>query len=195
MILLQRENIWVWGSDPAFQFKEETKKAYDHPVCLKGLPKFTKIACGSWHSLAIDENNKVWAWGKNHFGMLGTGDTISRSLPILIPQLKNIVDIGGGCFQSIAVDANGQIFTFGDNPSGQLGIGNYSRCYSPKLMPLDIHGVLSNEIKSSENKTNSSPKKEAFFNGEFLLKILKYIVFISSIVLNILLFRKLRRKG
>jgi alpha-tubulin suppressor-like RCC1 family protein len=113
---------------------------------------------------------------------------------MLIPQLRNIVDIGGGCFQSIAVDATGQIFTFGDNPSGQLGIGNYSRCYSPKLMPLDMNGVMSNDFRSSQKESHSSLKKDSIFNGEFLLKVLKYFVFLSSIVLNIVLFRKLRYK-
>jgi len=170
-------NIWVWGSDPAFQFKEETKKYYDHPTLLEGLPKFTKIACGSWHSLAIDENKNVWGWGKNHFGMLGTGDTISHSNPILINSLKNIVDIGGGCFQSIAVDCAGQIFTFGDNRSGQLGTGDFSRCYSPKLMSLDMNGNL-------QPKTN--------FNKDMIFKIVKYLLFLISIILNILLYRKLK---
>lgn len=91
--------------------------------------------------------------------MLGTGDTISCSTPILIKSFKNIVDIGGGCFQSIAVDSTGKIYTFGDNPSGQLGLGNYSRCYSPKLMPLDIYGILSKGSLPVSRQKNASKKK------------------------------------
>jgi alpha-tubulin suppressor-like RCC1 family protein len=194
-------NIWIWGSDPAFQFKEETKKHYSQPIQLTGLPKFTKIACGSWHSLAIDENKNVWAWGKNHFGMLGTGDTISRSSPILVKSLKNIVDIGGGCFQSIAVDSRGKIFTFGDNPSGQLGLGNYSRCYSPKLMPLDMNGTIMESLLASEQSEVSKKDdtidnaEESLFNTEFILRILKYALLALSVLLNVVLFRKLRCKG
>lgn len=190
--------VWVWGSDPAFQFNEETKKYYHHPTLLKGLPKVTKIACGSWHSLAIDENKNVWGWGKNHFGMLGTGDTISHSTPILLKSLKNIVDIGGGCFQSIAVDSIGRIFSFGDNPSGQQGIGNFSRCYSPKLMPLDINGILSNDTSSvSTNSTSIQPMTNLYadqpkFNLDIFFKVINYMLFLISVILNIVLYRKLK---
>jgi len=199
VVLDYNGGIWVCGSDPAFQFNEETRKYYDHPILLKNLPKFTKIACGSWHSLAIDENRNVWAWGKNHFGMLGTGDTTSHSTPVLIKSLKNIVDIGGGCFQSIAVDSTGKIFTFGDNPSGQLGTGNFSRCYSPKLMPLDINGILLNDtLEESKTKISSKPPKEnlspyeALFNWDITFKIVKYSLFLISIIFNIILYRKLK---
>jgi alpha-tubulin suppressor-like RCC1 family protein len=226
-------NLWIWGSDPAYQFKEETRKHYDHPIQLEGLPKFIKVACGSWHSLAIDEENNVWAWGKNHFGMLGTGDTISHSEPILNAFLKNIVDIGGGCFQSIAVDNEGKIFTFGDNPSGQLGIGNFTRCFSPKVMALDMNGILSETDKTNliqhlqindtvgikQSATVKSPmknnlKKEpnaittskaeilpiasksnenlTYYNYDIYYKIIKYTLFLCSLVLNIILFRKLK---
>lgn len=186
-------DLWVWGSDPAFQFGESTLKKYDHPTRLKGLPKFTKIACGSWHSLAIDEDKNVWGWGKNHYGMLGLGDTLSRSAPVLIKSLKNIVDIGAGCFQSLALNSDGNIFTFGDNPSGQLGIGNYSRCFSPKCMNLDINGLNSStkkEVKTiilhPETYFTPNPK------NELLLKCIKYSLFLISILLNWILFRKIR---
>nr|MDQ3048810.1 hypothetical protein [Bacteroidota bacterium] len=193
-------NIWVWGSDPAFQFKEETKKYYDRPTLLKGLPKFEKIACGSRHSLAIDENKNVWGWGKNHFGMLGTGDTISHSTPILIKSLENIVEIGGGCFQSIAVNSSGKIFTFGDNPSGQQGIGNFSRCYSPTTMNLDMNGTIAPDTSPILKSKTVPPVQlktasiaETSFNTDTVFKIFKYLLFMSSVILNIVLFRKLKK--
>lgn len=191
-------NIWIWGSDPAYQFKEETKKHFDHPILLKNLPKFTKIACGSWHSLAIDENKNVWGWGKNHFGMLGTGDTISHSTPVLIKSLKNIVDIGGGCFQSIAVDSLGEIFTFGDNPYGQLGIGNFSRCNSPQLISLNINGDFSNEITGKPNEieeqSNKIPEQSKISSLlKWFKENVKYVLFLISILLNVILYRKLKK--
>lgn len=194
--------VWVWGSDPAYQFKEETKKMYAHPTPLKGFPKFTKIACGSWHTLAIDENKAVWGWGKNNFGMLGTGDSISHSNPVLIKSLKNIVDIGGGCFQSIAVDASGKIFTFGDNPSGQLGTGNFSRCYAPELMTLDINGILKDslvvakKIKTTvlvkQPKTQVKVAEVKFFD-RISFKVIVVLLFSISILLNVLIYRKVNR--
>jgi alpha-tubulin suppressor-like RCC1 family protein len=198
-IALDKEgHIWVWGSDPAFQFKETTAKFYAKPTRLEGLPICTKIACGSWHSLAIDENKNVWGWGKNHFGMLGTNDTISRSKPVLIKSLKNIVDIGAGCFESIALDADGKLFTFGDNPSGQLGIGNYKRCFVPQLMNLDITGQLKTEVVTSVRvKKQIQPvKKETIRSGMdtiVILKIIKYVLVAFSIILNIVLYKRLKK--
>lgn len=191
-------NLWAWGSDPAFQFGEATAKFYERPFMFKELPKFTKIACGSWHSLAIDEHENVWAWGKNHYGMLGTGDSVSRSTPILIKSLKNITDIGGGCFESIAIDKKGKIYTFGDNPSGQLGIGNLKRCYIPKLLPLDINGNMQKKVVTAEdtklNKKESLPKTHtSTFEKETLYKIAKYSILALSLLLNICLFRKLKK--
>jgi alpha-tubulin suppressor-like RCC1 family protein len=190
-------HLWVWGSDPAYQFQEATAKFYAKPTLLEGLPKFTKIACGSWHSLAIDENKNVWGWGKNHFGMLGTNDTVSRSKPVLIKSLKNIVDIGAGCFESLALDADGKLFTFGDNPSGQLGIGNYKRCFVPQLMKLDIMGQLKKEVTVSAPVKRIEPaKKEITRSGIdpiLILKIIKYVLVAFSIILNIVLYKRLKK--
>jgi alpha-tubulin suppressor-like RCC1 family protein len=116
--------------------------------------------------------------------MLGIGDTISRSFPIQIKSLHQIEDIGGGCFQSIAVNTKGKIFTFGDNPTGQQGIGTYGRCHVPQLMPLRITGKL----KSAD------PKFQPPNNSGFILKVLKYVLFSVSILLNIFLFRKYKSK-
>lgn len=185
--------VWIWGSDPASQFKESTLRYYEKPTRLDELPKITKIACGSWHSLAIDENQQVWGWGRNHFGMLGTNDTISHSKPIQIKSLENIVDIGGGCFQSFAVDKSGNIFTFGDNPFGQLGTGDYTRCYSPKLMAINMDGFIDESRLKKVKKPEKSPapKKNKF--QELIFKILKYGLFTLSIAFNIYLLRRLQK--
>lgn len=108
----------------------------------------------------------------------------------MVKNLKNIVDIGGGCFQSIALDSSGKLFTFGDNFSGQQGIGNFSRCYSPKLMTLDINGIFAvDTLAITKNKISS---EEPGLNTDFIFKIIKYILFLSSIVLNVVLYRKLK---
>ncbi|HET6227744.1 MAG TPA: hypothetical protein VFF27_15785, partial [Bacteroidia bacterium] len=152
-----------------------------------------------------DENKNVWGWGKNHFGMLGTNDTISRSTPVMIKSLKNIVDIGAGCFESIALDVDGKLFTFGDNPSGQLGIGNTKRCFTPQLMELNINdGFLESQTLETVAKPEIAKqivepiiKKEDVecgMDGDMLLKTLKYIFVAISIILNIVLYKKLKKR-
>ena len=131
---------------------------------MSGLPPIEKIACGSWHSLAIDKNGDTWGWGKNHFGMLGTGDSLSSEIPVKIAELKNICHVGGGCFQSIAIDKQGEIWTMGDNPSGQLGQGNYNRLYSPSKINLSNAKVFNGETPTVHSG------KTSFW------KIVKYLV-------------------
>jgi alpha-tubulin suppressor-like RCC1 family protein len=184
--------VWIWGSDPAFQFKENTAKYFKEPLELKELDNIKKISCGSWHSLAMNEKGEVWGWGKNHFGMLGTNDTISRSTPVKITALKNITDIGAGCFQSIAIDTAGKIWTFGDNPTGQLGSNVVGRTCIPTQMNLDINGNLT-LAKTEKRKAKPVQVKKDKRSTDMLFKILKYLLFSGSVILNIILLKKFRR--
>lgn len=41
-----------------------------------------KIACGSYHSLAIDDEGCLYAWGEARSGQTGTGRKIKEPKPI-----------------------------------------------------------------------------------------------------------------
>ena len=57
---------------------------YDNSKDVKMLRKkpIHKIACGSYHSLAIDEDGELYAWGEARCGQIGTGRKIKQSKPI-----------------------------------------------------------------------------------------------------------------
>lgn len=73
--------------------------------------KGKKIAAGTWHSLAIAENNQVYAWGRCHFGQVGSKCDKSGSgvqtIPVRVIELedKRVVDIAAGAAHSVAVTA------------------------------------------------------------------------------------------
>ncbi|MDA9198657.1 hypothetical protein N9O59_01285, partial [Schleiferiaceae bacterium] len=173
--LNDKGEVFIWGSDPSTQNRESTGSFFQSIKKVNGLPQIKEIACGSWHTLAIDSNGETWGWGKNHFGMLGTGDTLSTSTPIKLKLPVGICAIGGGCFQSLAVDTAGNIWTMGDNPSGQQGQGNYDRLHYPKKVLF-------------EDKLNIQLRNYKFW----ISRILKYLLFITSIFLNIYLYKKLK---
>src|SRR5689334_20294459 len=42
------------------------------------------IACGFYHTLALDSTGNVWAWGDNTFGQLGNGTVTKSALPVYV---------------------------------------------------------------------------------------------------------------
>lgn len=129
---------------------------------LKSLPMIKKIACGSWHSLALDNAGKVWAWGRNEVGMFGTGNDLDSSEPILVDGLKDIKEMGGGCFQSISVDTDGKIWTSGKNTEGQLGQEDLDLSLDPVEMKLPdpVEGLTLKQFmagKELAEKSDSQP--------------------------------------
>jgi hypothetical protein len=130
--------------------------------------------------------------------MLGIGEGVSTSTPVMIESLENIVDIGGGCFQSLALNESGQLFTFGDNPFGQMGLGNYDRCFFPVQMPLDVDGNLNLEEPELIAEVpivveNQKAENQYLSFWELVKKVLKYGLFLLSVLLNIFFFRKLKQ--
>jgi alpha-tubulin suppressor-like RCC1 family protein len=42
------------------------------------------VACGNYHTVAIDTAGRVHAWGRNSLGQLGDGTGYSRNSPVLV---------------------------------------------------------------------------------------------------------------
>lgn len=141
--LNENGEVFTWGANAStYQGGGNTKaktEYYNHIIQVSDLPKISSIACGSWHSMALDYEGKVWTWGKNKYGMLGNGTTVNEEFPVQMKGIENAQSIGGGCFQSIVVDSLGNILTCGDNSFGQLGIANDNR----KLAPVQMASIFS----------------------------------------------------
>ena len=43
------------------------------------------IACGSYHSIAIDNNNQIYCWGEARYGQTGSGKQTKVVAPRLVP--------------------------------------------------------------------------------------------------------------
>ncbi len=43
------------------------------------------IACGSYHSIAIDDKNNVYCWGEALYGQTGNGKKSKIVTPTLVP--------------------------------------------------------------------------------------------------------------
>ncbi|TVY80401.1 Protein pim1 [Lachnellula suecica] len=91
--------------------------------------KIKNIACGAFHSFAIDEKDHVFAWGLNNFGQTGIFDGAGEAnaiieTPELVESLAKykITDIKGGNHHSVACTDNHKLLVWGRCDDSQPGI-------------------------------------------------------------------------
>lgn len=95
----------------------------------KGKNRIAYVSCGSYHSFAIDTNNKVWSWGLNNFAETGIvegagEDEAFVNKPTIVESLSEytIKEIKGGGHHSIACTDDGKLLTWGRIDGHQVGI-------------------------------------------------------------------------
>ncbi|GMY26079.1 ultraviolet-B receptor UVR8 isoform X2 [Fagus crenata] len=133
--------LYTWGrgfsGTPDAQF----------PQCLPSSLRFTTVAVGWNHALALTGDGEVFMLGGNYHGALGDLEKMSpaKQLPdsreaILekVPGLNGIkiVQIAAGAEHSAVVTENGEIKTWGWGEHGQLGLGNTCDQISPQSVSL-----------------------------------------------------------
>lgn len=98
-------------------------------LSFKRGTNITKIACGSYHSFALDDKGRVWAFGLNNFGQLGleaeVGDDNACQLqPTIVEALAEhkVTDMIGGEHHSLVITDEGKVVVFGRIDGHQLGL-------------------------------------------------------------------------
>ena len=133
LALDHKGNVVAWGCGQQNQLGrriiERNKLSSLIPQGM-GLPKgkITKIACGSYHSFAIDKDGHIWGWGLNNFGEIGVQSNAGEDdavilKPVKISYLEDhfITDIDGGEHHSLACTDKGELFTWGRVDGFQVG--------------------------------------------------------------------------
>jgi alpha-tubulin suppressor-like RCC1 family protein len=115
--LTYQGEVYVWGykyhKQQDFGNKDNfgpylpTKLFFDNPI--------KKIACGSYHSMALTITGEVYTWGSNQFGQLGHNDESKKI------NLSNIKKISCGTFHSMAITTQGETYVWGSNARRKLG--------------------------------------------------------------------------
>ncbi|CAK7238355.1 hypothetical protein SEUCBS140593_010583 [Sporothrix eucalyptigena] len=136
LALDQKGKLFTWGCPEQNQLgrrcvQRDIKESALRPggVGFKRGVHVAKIACGSYHSFALDQKGHVYAWGLNNFGQLnveqGAGDTDATVLnATVIEGLEGhvVADIDGGEHHSVACTDGGKLFTWGRIDGHQLGL-------------------------------------------------------------------------
>jgi alpha-tubulin suppressor-like RCC1 family protein len=158
-------DVYSWGKNSYGQLGNGYHALSMNPVVIvfpREIP-IMSIACGGFHSLAVDESGNLYSWGLNDRGQLGyESDKIERT-PRLVEALQgtNITDVTAGLRHSFAMsnptsrhlqqvwhhDAKSKsrsehssVFCWGNNRNGQLGLGTYSDKTVTLPQPLTLPG-------------------------------------------------------
>ena len=110
------------------------------PPATRGI-KFSQIASGATHSLALGSDENLYAWGDNSSGQLGDGTNTLRRTPVKINKPANtsaqftFTTIAAGDHSSLAIGSDGNLYAWGNNARGQLGDGTTENKLTPVKVP------------------------------------------------------------
>eukprot|EP01012_Entosiphon_sulcatum_P007668 TRINITY_DN13962_c0_g1_i1.p1 TRINITY_DN13962_c0_g1~~TRINITY_DN13962_c0_g1_i1.p1 ORF type:complete len:448 (-),score=43.12 TRINITY_DN13962_c0_g1_i1:31-1341(-) len=100
-----------------------------HPAVLASSG-WTEIACGGYHTLALDSLRRLYTWGDGTVGQTGQPTPVflerwKVSVPTIVPSLTSVAvqSIAAGLKHSIVLDNCGSVYSFGSDAFGQLGVG------------------------------------------------------------------------
>ncbi|KAF2170653.1 hypothetical protein M409DRAFT_19468 [Zasmidium cellare ATCC 36951] len=123
---------------PGLTWITRPEGAYDQPHEITTLRGFQvlKLACGDYHSLALDKDGRVFAWGDNSSGQLGFDYSPEASI-VDVPSLLPTQRLYSGCSQQPCIT---HIAAGGTN--SYLTV-DATRLASPKDDPTDPRVKLS----------------------------------------------------
>lgn len=125
--------LWGWGSNESGQLGSQAAEYNNSPAPIpleEGL-RFTKLAVGGKHVVALTEDGKVYAWGAAGPGLRG-----DANVPTEIEFRDEVVvtDIATSGSHTLALTEDGKVYAWGENGEGQLGTGNTQAANRPTLV-------------------------------------------------------------
>ena len=129
-------DIYAWGYNSHGQLGNDSTTNSKYPVAVvmpSGVTKWTAVAAGAYHSLAIGNDGNVYAWGQNNFGELGDNSTTDSHVPVMVtlPAGATPTQVFAGANCSMALCSNGVLYAWGRNSMGQLGDGTETDSHVP----------------------------------------------------------------
>ena len=151
MALSTAGDLYTWGDNSNGQLGDNTTNGKNVPtlITVPGV-KFTDIATGYAHSMALSTAGDLYTWGWNANGQLGDNTNVDKHVPTLItvPGVK-FSDIGAGSHHSMALSIAGDLYTWGWNGNGQLGDNTTNGKKVPTL--ITVPGVKFTDISAGND--------------------------------------------
>jgi alpha-tubulin suppressor-like RCC1 family protein len=112
----------------------------------------TAIACGDFHTAAVDSTGKVHMWGYNASGQIGNNSTTQANVPTVISGVYGsllsssvvVIAIACGSQHTVALDSAGRVHAWGINANGQIGNNTTTPNLLVPLLISTVYGSLAN---------------------------------------------------
>lgn len=96
------------------------------------LVKFTRIACGGMHTVAVTDSGEVYCWGRPDSGQTGYSEWNQMAFNGRFPSVtrpkkllgldESAMDVAAGGFYTLILAASGRVYAMGKDDFGLLGI-------------------------------------------------------------------------
>jgi len=134
-------SLWAWGSNTHGELGiGSTVAKVATPKRIASPNKFTWIAAGAFHAVAIRSDGTLWAWGDNAHGQLGNGTRTDSRVPKRVGGAKDWVAVSTYGYHVAAQRSDGSWWIWGDNNDGQCALGTPG---NDLLTPMQVAGSSS----------------------------------------------------
>jgi alpha-tubulin suppressor-like RCC1 family protein len=128
--------LWTWGYNGYGTLGNGASGAgASTPIQIGALSVWTQVACGSFHTAAIQSPGTLWAWGLNDQGQLGLNTTTGTfNSPVQVGALSTWTQLSCGYNFTTAIQSPGTLWSWGSlnlNSYGQLGLNTTVGTKSP----------------------------------------------------------------
>lgn len=153
-----------WNSDGRVGLKYVYKVWTPMQICLPEEVNIIKIACGSWHSMALCDQGRLYLWGHNKHHQI---EEITE--PVLTPTLANldnfptisIAEISGTSSRSLMLTKKGKLISRGGNDKSNFRLLNPTDIVFKKIMSINYYLLHEGNFKQlhiavSENESQTN---------------------------------------
>ena len=157
--------LYIWGKRLYPQDNNPNFKNEERPCHISELSsiRFSKVAAGNNHALALDCRGDVWSWGDGFLGQLGHSSQINEFYPKRIEKLQGfrVKDIDAGAVHSAAVTTSRKCLAWGSNTAKQVQIFRDNIVVEPCV----LLGVAADAVKCADFYTLWQDKGKICMTG------------------------------
>lgn len=129
--------LWGWGNNFSGQLGLGTNTNTLSPMAVvdpnaaavaagASPTRWSAVAAGGAHTLAIQTNGRLYAWGSNLKGQLGNGLGVDSNVPTRVGTDGDWASVSAGREHSAATRIGGTLWVWGGNGDAQLGNGTFT---------------------------------------------------------------------
>ncbi|KAH9257734.1 hypothetical protein BASA81_004200 [Batrachochytrium salamandrivorans] len=116
------------------------------PTQVVGLAaeNIVSVACGAYHTCAVNAAGAMFCWGRSNYGQLGNSSiTLNSPSPVQVTGITSgVASAWAGWYNSFVLMQNGTVWAFGRDNYGVFGTGSKGNQLAPIVFGQGVSGVV-----------------------------------------------------